>query len=119
MIELRTLGALDLRDADGRELRPILAQPKRLALLAYLTTATPGPFCRRDALLGVFWPEMDHARARAALSRAVHYLRKFLGDSVVVGHSDDELGVDSQLFTCDVVRFHDALQRGDCEAALG
>ena len=36
MIEFRTLGSLELKDSQGRELRTLLAQPKRLALLAYL-----------------------------------------------------------------------------------
>jgi len=35
-IEFRTLGTLDLRAADGRELHSLLAQSKRIALLAYL-----------------------------------------------------------------------------------
>ena len=36
MIELRTLGALVLKGPEGADLQPILAQPKRLALLVYL-----------------------------------------------------------------------------------
>ena len=44
MIRLRTLGPLDLRGSDGEELRTILAQPKRVALLAYLALATPRGF---------------------------------------------------------------------------
>ena len=36
MIHLRTLGGVDLRDSAGGDMRPVLAQPKRLALLAYL-----------------------------------------------------------------------------------
>ena len=36
MIELRTLGALDLKASDGTDLGSILAQPKRLSLLVYL-----------------------------------------------------------------------------------
>ena len=35
MIRLRTLGAVDLKDSEGCELRPLLTQPKRLALLTY------------------------------------------------------------------------------------
>jgi DNA-binding SARP family transcriptional activator len=54
MIRLRTLGALDLRDADGQELRGVLAQPKRAALLAYLALATPRGYHRRDTLLALF-----------------------------------------------------------------
>lgn len=64
MIRLHTFGALDLRSAEGRELRGVLAQPKRTALLAYLVLASPRGFHRRDTLLTVFWPEFDQERAR-------------------------------------------------------
>ncbi len=80
MIELRTLGALELRGADGFEFRPILQQPKRLALLVYLAVATPRRFHRRDTLLGIFWPELDAEHARPALRRALYFLRRSLGD---------------------------------------
>ncbi|MBA3892769.1 MAG: hypothetical protein H0X69_03600 [Gemmatimonadales bacterium] len=36
MIELHTLGVLDLRATDGGEVLAVLQQPKRLGLLAYL-----------------------------------------------------------------------------------
>jgi hypothetical protein len=35
VIELRTLGALDLRDAESAEVRSVIAQPKRLAPLLF------------------------------------------------------------------------------------
>ena len=70
MIRLRTLGALDLRAVDGEELRTVLAQPKRFALLAYLAVATPRGAHQRDTLIALFWPEQDSEHARNALSRA-------------------------------------------------
>jgi DNA-binding SARP family transcriptional activator len=36
MIRLSLLGSLDLRASDGRQILSVLAQPKRVALLAYL-----------------------------------------------------------------------------------
>ncbi len=56
MIELRTLGGLDLHDARGRELRVMSAASKRVALLTYLAIATPRGFHRRDTLELVGWP---------------------------------------------------------------
>jgi TolB-like protein/DNA-binding SARP family transcriptional activator/Flp pilus assembly protein TadD len=109
LIELRTFGALDLRGSDGRELRTILAQPKRLALLVYLAAATPGLFQRRDTLLALFWPDRDLAHARAALSRAVHYLRASLGEGVLLSRGDEELGLDPDLLFCDAARFRELL----------
>ena len=41
MIELNTFSAMELR-RDGGEVRPVLNQPKRLALLLYLRLAAPG-----------------------------------------------------------------------------
>ena len=123
LIELRTFGTLDLRGSDGREFRAVLAQPKRLALLAYLAAAAPGgpgasTFHRRDTLLALFWPDQDVARARAALSRAIHYLRASLGDAVLVSRGDEELGVDPDLISCDAMRFRRELGKGRLTEAL-
>ena len=67
MIEFRALGTLELRSADGRELHSLLAQPKQIALLAYLCIAQPRGFHHRDTLLGLFWPsvDQDHAAPRS------------------------------------------------------
>jgi DNA-binding SARP family transcriptional activator len=73
MIEWRVLGAIDLRDSDGAEMRPVLAQAKRLAVLIYLALARPRGFHRRDTLVGLFWPELDTAHARHALSQALQF----------------------------------------------
>lgn len=118
MIELHTFGALNLRGADGRELRPIVAQPKRLALLVYLAVAASRRFVRRDSLLVLFWPDSDQQRARAALSRAVHFLRSFMGEGVLLSRGDDELGLAIDFFSCDAVRFRDALEANRLEDAL-
>lgn len=109
MIELRTLGAVDLRGHEGRPVGVILAQPKRLALLAYLASARPRGFHRRDTLLGLFWPELRTKNARAGLRKAVHILRRSLGADVVLGRGDDELGVADGVLSCDLVAFEHAL----------
>ena len=123
LIELRTFGTLDLRGSDGREFRAVLAQPKRLALLTYLAAAAPGApgastFHRRDTLLALFWPDQDVTRARAALSRAVHYLRASLGDGVVLSLGDEELGVDPDRISCDATQFRKELSKGRLAEAL-
>jgi DNA-binding SARP family transcriptional activator len=66
MHRLELLGRIDLRRADGTELRTVLAQPKRLALLVYLTVNGSIGAIRRDKLLSLFWPEMDQEHARKA-----------------------------------------------------
>src|SRR2546427_9434823 len=90
MIELRMLGRLSLTGADGREVRGLLGQPRRLALLAYLAAASPQGFHRRDTLLALFWPELDQEHARAALRQALHVVRDALGGDAVTSRGDEE-----------------------------
>ncbi|MGE0353537.1 MAG: BTAD domain-containing putative transcriptional regulator [Gemmatimonadales bacterium] len=117
MIELRTLGRLELRQ-DGHDVPAVLKQPKRLALLAYLGASTPRRFHRRDSLLALFWPDLDASHARAALRRAIYFLRKALGDTVIAGRGDEEIAVDEAGFWCDAAAFELALAEGKLEAAL-
>jgi DNA-binding SARP family transcriptional activator len=118
MIRFHTLGVLDLRDAEGQELRAVLQQPKRLGLLAYLTVATPRRFHRRDSLLALFWPELDQEHARAALRRALYFLRSELGPEVVAGRGDEEVGVPEAEVWCDATALDQALAAADPAAAL-
>ena len=117
MLQLRTFGTLDLRQARGAEIRAVLAQPKRVALLAYLAIATPRGFHRRDRLLALFWPELDTEHARAALSRAIYFLRRELGEGVIISRGD-EIGVDRDRFWCDAAVFEDMLESGEVRQAL-
>jgi len=101
MIRLQTLGTLDLRNGDGSEIRAIVAQPKRLALLAYLGVASPPGFHRRDRLLALLWPEHGSERARASLNRALHFLRRELGSDVLLSRGSEEVGLDRTKIWCD------------------
>lgn len=119
MIELRTLGTLDIRAESGRDLTPILAQPKRLVLLTYLTLTSANGRPRRDTILGLFWPELDQRHAQGALRQAVWFLRRALGEGVLAGRVVEELSVSQQALSCDAVLFERACQSGDAEAGLG
>lgn len=112
MLRLRTLGALDLRGSEGQELRTVLAQPKRAALLAYLALATPRSPHRRDTLLALFWPEQDTEHARNALSQAVHFLRRSLGAEALVAANGDGLALEWKDVWCDAIAFEEALDSG-------
>ena len=118
MIQLGTLGSLELRGAQGETLDPVLAQPKRLALLAYLVLARSGGFQRRDVLVGLFWPESDAAHAREALNQALRFLRRFLGRDVLHSRGDGEVGVDPSRLCCDAVAFEERIAAGDDAGAL-
>jgi DNA-binding SARP family transcriptional activator/TolB-like protein/Flp pilus assembly protein TadD len=118
MIYLRTLGALELRGSQGDELRDLLAQPKRMSLLAYLALTTPRGFHARDALLALFWPEHDTQHARNSLNQAVHSLRRTLGADAVVSRNGDALALNSREVWCDAVAFQEALDAGRLTEAL-
>ncbi len=118
MIEFRTLGTLDLRGADGRALHALLAQPKRIALLAYLCIARPRGFHHRDTLFGLFWPSVDQDHARTSLRKALHILRRALGDDVILSRGDEEVAVDFQHVSCDAALFEDSLRTNRLEETL-
>ena len=118
MIELRTLGAVDLRTSNGREADAVLRQPKRLAILAYLAADTPRRFHRRDTLLALFWPDLDEEHARAALRRSLHFLRQGLGPEVLESRGDEEVAVPERALRCDATELDRALTTGDAELAL-
>src|SRR3989454_76433 len=112
------LGGLELSGTDGREHRAVLTHPKRVAVLAYLTAATPHRFHRRDSLLGLFWPELDQDHARAALRQALHGLRQALGAEAIASRGDEEATVDERVLWSDVSAFRQAIAAGEGAAAL-
>lgn len=118
MIELRTLGGVDLVGTDGREIRAVLTQPKRLTILAYLTVATPRGFHRRDTLLALFWPELDQRHARASLRKAVHVLRHVLGGDTLAARGAQDLAVAEDYLWCDAVAFEQAVAAARLTEAL-
>lgn len=117
MIRLRTLGRIDLRADGGAPVSEALAQPKRLALLTYLATQA-GEFCRRDTLVALLWPELDSDRARHSLRQSVYRLRQWLGQAVIVGRGEEELGVDLSQLWCDCVAFRQLADQGRLEESL-
>jgi DNA-binding SARP family transcriptional activator len=119
MIQLRTLGGLDLIDPDGRgELRTILVQPKRLAVLVYLALANSHRFRRRDMLVTLFWPEQDDEHARGALRQALRFLRGELGPGVLINRGEEEVGVNPEALHCDTTEFDLACETADWTRAV-
>src|SRR5262249_34488466 len=93
------------------------AQPKRLALLAFLAAAGSRSLIARDKVLALFWPELPEDRARHALNQALHVLRRALGSDAIVTKGE-RLGVDATLLWCDVTAFQHAIKRGDRSKAI-
>jgi DNA-binding SARP family transcriptional activator/tetratricopeptide (TPR) repeat protein len=112
MLRLHVLGQVDLRDGNGREVGTVLAQPKRLGLLAYLVAFRPHRMHQRDALLPLFWPDIDESRARSSLRQALHQLRRALGPGVLTTRGTDCVGANADAIECDATEFENALDRG-------
>ncbi|HSG06992.1 MAG TPA: hypothetical protein VLA36_01450 [Longimicrobiales bacterium] len=96
MLRLDLFGATDITSAEGSAAHSVLRQPKRLAVLAYLVLARPRGLHRRDHLVAIFWPDKDEDHARGALSQALSFLRRSLGEDVIRSRGDD-VGVDTAM----------------------
>ncbi len=129
MYSLRMLGGIGLTRGDGVDVDALLRQPKRVAVLAFLSLPRPGTWHRRDTLLLTFWPDLDQSRARSSLRSMLHSLRRHLPEGVVRTRGDEEVGLDPSLISTDVSamleeaasgRHADALARyaGDFLSAL-
>jgi hypothetical protein len=84
VIQLHALGSVDLRRQGGTRSTAVVAQPKRLVLLAYLALVAARGSVRRDTLVATFWPELDaeHARGFALYaSKVIGTAAAALGDS--------------------------------------
>jgi TolB-like protein/DNA-binding SARP family transcriptional activator/Tfp pilus assembly protein PilF len=118
MIELRTLGAVDLRSSAAETTLSVTAQPKRLALLVFLALAELSAYRRRDLIVGLFWPELDTAHARGALRQALHALRRSIGEDAILTRGDQEIGINAEALWCDAVEFRQHADAGRHESAL-
>ena len=94
----------------------MLAQPKRLALLAYLA-ATPG-WHSRETLLALLWPDVNAKRARASLRQSLYGIRHALGDGVLRVRGKTLLGIDRTTIACDAAEFGRLLDEGRDQEAL-
>jgi DNA-binding SARP family transcriptional activator/Tfp pilus assembly protein PilF len=118
MIDLRTLGALDLRASDGHDVTALLRQPKRCALLVYLALAGSEGFRRRDTVVALFWPKLDDQHARGALRQALRFLRRVLGDGVITTRGEEEIGIEPRAVTIDVRAFEQSCETGNHAKAI-
>ena len=119
MLQLRTLGRLELVTGEASALHVLAAQPKPLALLAYLALATPRGQHARDSLLALFWPELGDDEARRALRQALHRIRYHVGDALLKSERDGQIGIADDGAWCDAIAFEHALDAGEDVRALG
>ncbi|MEM7415332.1 MAG: SUMF1/EgtB/PvdO family nonheme iron enzyme [Gemmatimonadota bacterium] len=116
-VRLTTLGRLDLHGPDTGVAR-VLRQPKSLGVLVFLAVESREGFVRRDRVVGMFWPDLDHKRARAALRNVVYQLRRALPPGAIDAEGDEMLRVDPAIVRTDAVDFERAVDRGATDAAL-
>jgi DNA-binding SARP family transcriptional activator len=118
VIELRTLGMIELLDETGDRIESVLLRSKRLALLAFLCTSRPVQLWRRDTLVALFWPDLDNAHARGALRFELSRLRRVLGSDALRGAGAEVVGVNPRRIWCDAAAFEAALDDGRLDDAL-
>ena len=115
-LHLALLGTFNLTTNNGTPIP--LATDKVRGLLAYLAVEADRPH-RREALAGLFWPEMPDEQARSNLRLTLHRLRQAIDDRLP-GASMQLLTINRhivQLHTTGLSRDHDQFQQAilSCE----
>ena len=116
---LQLLGGVEIHGLDRDAGDGLLSQPKLVALTAYLAIeGADGRWLRRDTLVNLFWPELDQARARAALRKGIHALRNALGSEAIQARGDEEVRIADGALGCDVLSFARDIERNRLLGAL-
>jgi DNA-binding SARP family transcriptional activator len=114
---LTLFGGVDLR-GPGDDIDRLIVNAKAMALLACLAVPCTGRFVRRDALVGLLWPELDQTRARTALRKAIHAIRRALGPGAIIARGDEDLALSPDSVWCDVDAFTRSADNGLLAQAL-
>ncbi len=117
-MELRTFGAVSLGGVTQGDASSLLAQPKRVGLLAWLLLARPRGLHPRSTLLALFWPEHDQQHARWAANQALRAIRSAIGPTVVLTRGRHEVGIAPEELWCDALEFEAAIERHEWQRAL-
>ncbi len=118
MYTLTTLGACELHGPEGEIHEQMLSQPRRLALLIYLS-ASRREYLYRASVAALFWPNASDSHARGALKQAVFAIRRTLGADVVLARGSAGLSVNRNRIECDVQLFRKAMVEGRFSDAAG
>jgi TolB-like protein/DNA-binding SARP family transcriptional activator/Flp pilus assembly protein TadD len=106
VIELRTLGEIQLRASAGERLK---GRRKELAVLAVVAARCPRPV-RRAELADLFWGERGESRARHSLRQSLLLLRRAVGEGLQVDAETVTLAAGVVAF--DLASFHTAVDEG-------
>ncbi|HLS47077.1 MAG TPA: BTAD domain-containing putative transcriptional regulator [Gemmatimonadales bacterium] len=117
-VRLQLLGPVRVTPGGSPDAPSLLSQPRRLALLAYLTLARPRGFHSRESLMALLWPDAGQDEGRHALRNALHAIRKSLGAQVIRTEGDGLVAVDRSRIQCDAIDLEHDLSVGRGEAAM-
>jgi len=116
LLQITLFGGFDVQGPPAAQRLP--AQPKLVAVFAYLLLSQPTGYQRRDRLAGMFWPDQPDSRARGSLRNALYSIREALGEGIISTRGDEEVAVDRTLLSSDVERFEAAVGAGELARAL-
>ncbi|GMV06171.1 MAG: hypothetical protein AMXMBFR53_24470 [Gemmatimonadota bacterium] len=117
-LTLQVLGPLGFSGEGSDRALPLLRQPKRAAIFAYLTLTASEGWLSREDVLACFWPDAPADRARNALRQSLAFIRTSLGRTVLRARGRDAIGVSRTRVACDAPHFRELLARGAPEDAL-
>src|SRR4029078_8681692 len=66
----------------------------------------------------MLWPDLADERARNALSKALHHIRRTLGDAIITARGNQSITIGPDALWGDATAFDAALSRGHLEEAL-
>jgi DNA-binding SARP family transcriptional activator len=95
----------------------VLLPAKTLAVLGILAMSGSAGV-RRPRLTAMLWPALDAERARNALNKAVHQVRRVCGEQALGQRLASTLQLDRSDWECDVWRFEQAVRTSAWEHAL-
>jgi serine/threonine-protein kinase len=114
---LTLFGSIDLRGPSA-DIEAVLVNNKAIGALAYLSVPTVGRFVRRDILTALLWPELDQSRARSALRKTLHLVRRAMDERAVLSRGDEEVALSAEIVWCDAAAFTAAADAGFLVQAL-
>ena len=122
-VEIRVLGPLRVRTADGQLIKDKdWRTGKNADLLRWLALEAGHPV-PVDVLIDGLWPEVDESRARASLRTAVSHLRRVLGPDVIERSGSDVVlkaaWVDASTFSGMAEQVAHRRRDGEAAAVLG
>ncbi|MFN2602922.1 MAG: BTAD domain-containing putative transcriptional regulator [Gemmatimonadaceae bacterium] len=69
-------------------------------------------------MTALLWPDLDDVRARNALSKAIHHLRRALGKNALIVRGNEAIGINREQIWCDACAFDDAISNQRYKDAL-